>query len=119
VIAMSLFRPNPQQVLGAQAAGAGTTIIVTGLVSAVQCNLPGGGNAVRIVNRGAGDAFVVPQSNAALNVPLATVPAANSPGGFPVLANAPAEVITLAPGVQSLSIICSANATLYVTPGQN
>lgn len=110
-----MFMPNPQS----GAAGAGVTLIVAGLATAVQANLPGGGNALRIVNRGAGDAFIVFQSNAALGSPVATVPSASAAGGFPVLANAPAETVQLPAGTQALSVICSANATLYFTRGQD
>jgi hypothetical protein len=115
-----MFMPNPIFAPDSAAkAGQGLqTVLIAGLVTPVQCNLPGAGNAVRITNRGAGDAFVVPQGNAALNLPQACIPVAGVPGGWIVMANTSTEQ-QLPQGTQALSFVCSANATLYVTRGQS
>jgi len=91
------------------------------LVTAVQCNLPGGGDGLRVVNRGAGDVALLLQSDAAANI-KAVLPAAAANGpaanvGMLILANAPAEVLQLPIGVTGVSLIGSANASVYLTRG--
>jgi hypothetical protein len=90
--------------------------------AAQQCNLPGGGDLVRIVNRGAGDVAVLPQSNTLNHVPVVLPGPAPLAGpaqraGFLVMANAPAESVRMPPGTVGVSLIGTANASVYLTRG--
>src|SRR5262245_55583919 len=99
----------------AKGAPAGSTVAVAVLATSQVANMPGGGSAVRIVNRGPGDVALV--FNGANQ---AAFPVPGTAGGLVIAANAPAETITLQDtSISQVSIIGSANATCYLTRGQS
>lgn len=102
---MTMFQPNAKN----------ATVPMAGNSSAQQVQTPGGGNVLRVVNRGPGDAYVFTTNDANA---VAAVPAGTTIGGTPILANAPAEYLVMQIGDDRVAAICSANAALFFTRGQ-
>lgn len=92
------------------------TLLLSATATSQSANLPlGGGDLLWLSNTGAGTAFVeVGQAGV-----VATIPAANVSGGFPILANMPPTPVRLRPTDTDIAYIATANLSLYPTRGHS